>query len=602
MIATTHPMLDEKFITLADTYIPLITEQGQSSYRDLFAAKLEKLNTSEFLVPVLGLQGTGKSSLLNALLMKDLVLPVDADETTCIPVEVRYGKRDGEVHVFFRDQDQAVILENPKELELYVHNLYNPGNEKQVTHVVVYSSDELLANQLVLVDLPGVGSLTPRNVESTMSYIERLSAAIFMLRTVPTITKSERAFLASAWPKLTTAWFVQNQWNDETPDEVEDSRAYNLQTLQQIADQYKTGGAVEIRVLNVYQALQARLQHDPKLYEQSGVHEIRELLRDLSLNWQKVLQEEAHQSLLHLIQDLKQTIATRLADFSLSREERLAKYQEQERHHEEKYRYNRNLISEIEEKISAYRTEYEVLAREESKRQTENLRNEMRRIIQGGVVDGHLLNRAYQEQQEYIISDLMEDLSLGVYRMQQDLSAMLGQLQIQDFQGEFTKDGTFHREEAFKFEKAIPHAMNLGSAIGAVFLASAVGGPVGIVVGLVAGLGMGLLGGFLGRKAKSAVNQQRQKYTLRDLEGPLSEFESEVKRIIQSFADHAFVQIEQGLESFVRTQYEILQAEKQQHDEAMFRNEQFDQQMREKLQQDLEWMTQFEVSVLAYSN
>ena len=51
------------------------------------------LLAERFVLPVAGVQGCGKSTLLNAVLFGTPVLPIDADETTCVPAEVRYSPR-----------------------------------------------------------------------------------------------------------------------------------------------------------------------------------------------------------------------------------------------------------------------------------------------------------------------------------------------------------------------------------------------------------------------------------------------------------------------------------------------------------------------------
>lgn len=48
----------------------------------------KRLSSRRFVMPVAGVQGSGKSTLLNALAFERPVLPVDADETTCVPVEI----------------------------------------------------------------------------------------------------------------------------------------------------------------------------------------------------------------------------------------------------------------------------------------------------------------------------------------------------------------------------------------------------------------------------------------------------------------------------------------------------------------------------------
>ena len=135
------------------------------------------------IVPILGTQGMGKSTMINAILGED-ILPSEADETTCVPVEIRYGTEPQGI-VRFRDDKAEVYVKTKADLSAFVDNNFNPGNEKQVSHIVLYRDDDLLKTGLVIVDLPGVGSLTKANEETTNRYIKDLCVAIFIISTSP---------------------------------------------------------------------------------------------------------------------------------------------------------------------------------------------------------------------------------------------------------------------------------------------------------------------------------------------------------------------------------------------------------------------------------
>ena len=62
---------------------------ADAGLEERFRKSVADLDSDECVIPVLGTQGAGKSSFLNAVLFGDIVLPVDADETTCIPTVVR---------------------------------------------------------------------------------------------------------------------------------------------------------------------------------------------------------------------------------------------------------------------------------------------------------------------------------------------------------------------------------------------------------------------------------------------------------------------------------------------------------------------------------
>ena len=76
---------DKRLLSLADKYIP--QSAGTETSGDILQSLYNNLQNPEMLIPVLGLQGVGKSMLINGIL-KENAMPNEADETTCIPVEV----------------------------------------------------------------------------------------------------------------------------------------------------------------------------------------------------------------------------------------------------------------------------------------------------------------------------------------------------------------------------------------------------------------------------------------------------------------------------------------------------------------------------------
>lgn len=80
---------DSRFNFLLEKYL---NKDNTVNYIEYFNHFIDNLNDKEIIIPVLGIQGAGKSSFLNSILMEDNILPTDVDETTCVPVEVRYGE------------------------------------------------------------------------------------------------------------------------------------------------------------------------------------------------------------------------------------------------------------------------------------------------------------------------------------------------------------------------------------------------------------------------------------------------------------------------------------------------------------------------------
>ena len=138
-LMSTEILTNEKFVLILNEVLPNKDPITNLTYFENLQHKLTNQQQEEFYIPVLGIQGTGKSSFLNALLMDDYILPVDADETTCVPVEIRYG--DEKIVVHFEDES-PITVGHHKEIEQYVHNSYNPGNEKQVKIIQVFKKHE----------------------------------------------------------------------------------------------------------------------------------------------------------------------------------------------------------------------------------------------------------------------------------------------------------------------------------------------------------------------------------------------------------------------------------------------------------------------------
>ena len=220
---------DQELFQIADQYLPRKDEDQFSSNQEYYKNYLESAEKGEMVIPILGLQGTGKSTLLNAILMDEIILPVNAQETNCIAVEIRTGdKKELKMVVHFKDENiSSVVCKSPQELEQYVSDEYNHANEKNVSYAEIHLSHPLLDRNLVFVDLPGVGSLTEQNVNVTMNYLKKQVGAIFLLKTYQPITRTEKIFLKAALSGIGVFWFVQNRWADERDDEVEEAIIHN---------------------------------------------------------------------------------------------------------------------------------------------------------------------------------------------------------------------------------------------------------------------------------------------------------------------------------------------------------------------------------------
>jgi GTP-binding protein EngB required for normal cell division len=159
--------------------------------RDIRTTRIPKLESERFHLVVLGEFNHGKSTFVNALLGQD-VLPTGITPTTA-----------SINHVVYADQAQArIVLKtgesrgiDPSQLKEWVTVV--GGHAEEVAFVELGFPSELLKNQVVLVDTPGVNDLNEARAEVTYGYVPRADAVVFLLDAGQALKDSEREFLRS---------------------------------------------------------------------------------------------------------------------------------------------------------------------------------------------------------------------------------------------------------------------------------------------------------------------------------------------------------------------------------------------------------------------
>ena len=172
----------------------------------------ERLAAKRLRVLVAGEAKRGKSTLVNALLGRDVVptgvTPVTAVVTAVLP-------RDDD-----HDEDHLVVtfLDGRHEwfdlsaLGEFVSERANPGNTRQVADVRVRIDSPFLSEHDVeLVDTPGAGSVFAHNTLAAEQALDSLDAAIFVLTSDPPVSESERALLARVTAGSVRTFVVLNK-------------------------------------------------------------------------------------------------------------------------------------------------------------------------------------------------------------------------------------------------------------------------------------------------------------------------------------------------------------------------------------------------------
>uniref|UniRef100_UPI003F4C50EF dynamin family protein n=1 Tax=Brachyspira catarrhinii TaxID=2528966 RepID=UPI003F4C50EF len=539
-------VLEDKLVSILDLY-----SRENKLGSKLVEIKNKISNNREDIVPVLGMQGMGKSTLINSILAEN-ILPNEADETTCVPVEVKYGE-EKKAEVYFANSDKIEIVYTIEQLREYVDNNYNNGNEKNVEKIVLFRPLEILKNGLVIVDLPGVGSLTKNNENTTKKYIENLSCALFVIPTVPTIRKHEEAFIRPIWELFANVIFVQNDWG-ESKREIEESIDFNTKVLRSIAEKINVDFKEEIIVVNAYNAAYGRIYKDEEKIKSSNIETLLRKLENFA-NDNKVKSEEVLES---RIKNYIKKVIEYIKDLIEVLNESNEKLKERLEENEEKFKKQNK---EIEKKIESI-TDYLNDAKKTIKKFAEDIsveyfgkfRSQMHNIIDEGVVDGPNLSKAFEDyQKDYyaeISNAVLDEFTSIRFEIEKQLLKLSDIINSEDYKLSFN-NMSFSKDKALKWEKGLEAAITIGGSIGSVFTYAGVsalvaksaalgslGGPVGIVAGIVAGTTIGLISIFIGSKSKKAILKQRGNAVKDELEHYFKEFKDGIKdNIIKNFND-----------------------------------------------------------------
>jgi len=159
--------------------------------RDIRTTRIPKLESERFHLVVLGEFNHGKSTFVNALLGSD-ILPTGITPTTASINHVVHAPSPTAKVVLLTGESKPL---EPSQLQEWV--TVAGGRAAEVAYVEVGFPSELLQNNVVLVDTPGVNDLNEQRAEVTYGYVPRADAVVFLLDAGQALKDSEREFLRS---------------------------------------------------------------------------------------------------------------------------------------------------------------------------------------------------------------------------------------------------------------------------------------------------------------------------------------------------------------------------------------------------------------------
>lgn len=181
----------------------LLVASGNQTAADRLAAEAERWNASVTNVVVVGDIKRGKSSLVNALVDRPGLLPVDADVATSVHLVVRHGAPE-RISVTRTDEQGTQTTEEigPDQL-VDVASMAGAETSRQGVGAVDVAIDHpLLAQGLTIVDTPGVGGMTRGHRDITMAALQRADVLVFVVSVQEPVSRTELEFLAEASQRI----------------------------------------------------------------------------------------------------------------------------------------------------------------------------------------------------------------------------------------------------------------------------------------------------------------------------------------------------------------------------------------------------------------
>lgn len=293
----------------------------QSRLVDALAELGERLTAQELRIAVLGQFKRGKSTLLNALLGMR-ALPMGIIPITAIPTFIRSALRHS-LRVKRHGAWEEPIVNGEEELsaalERFVSETGNPKNRLDVEKAHVGAPSRFLADSVVFIDTPGVGSTFEHNTRAAETVLAKCDAALFVVSADPPITGAELDYLGRIRALIPRLMFVLNKADLLNRDECDLARDFLVHVL---SEQAKIPRPIEIYLVSAKEALAAEDAHDRLALTRSGLPALRSLIADVLVREkQEILIDVVSRRATATIEQLRFQTELRLKGYLLPLEE-----------------------------------------------------------------------------------------------------------------------------------------------------------------------------------------------------------------------------------------------------------------------------------------
>jgi predicted GTPase len=249
----------------------LLEQRGNKQRAAQCQELMVKLAEDRFTLAVLGQFARGKSSLMNAVIGRDL-LPTGMLPLTSMITALRFGPK--ERLVIEREGTPFPDVVPISQLEDYVTERGNSGNRKRVKTARLEAPLPVLRRGLEFVDTPGIGSAISANTAITYAFLPACDAVLFVTSVDTPLTSVELKFLDAVRQHVGKIFFVVNKTDLLAERERREVLDFVVRTVRERL------GAEDTRVfpLSCRLGLAAKRDGDASAYDRSGLKSLEDAL------------------------------------------------------------------------------------------------------------------------------------------------------------------------------------------------------------------------------------------------------------------------------------------------------------------------------------
>ena len=249
-----------------------------------FKLTRELIEKGEFNLAVCGKVKNGKSSLINALIGREL-LPVCTDVATSRVFKISHSNEE-KFYVVYGNGDRKEISQD--ELATYgsqavINKEGEADIENTISYIQVFTPMDFLPEGVSMIDTPGIGSTYPHHTAITKQYIKQADAAMFVMNPTP-LEDIEVDFLKEIVSVTPGILFVTTKIDQNGNDSVEESLKRNRQIIETAVDSELPFGISMLKMSSKL-LLEAAAEKDEMTsafnYEISGYDDVKSAMNNM---------------------------------------------------------------------------------------------------------------------------------------------------------------------------------------------------------------------------------------------------------------------------------------------------------------------------------